>query len=175
MIPFLKLGSNSNPNTKTKEANQTFVDHHSLMKKSECRCVEVISLDIPFITVASLHTVGYECRVPLQVEVLRLFRRSTHTQATACCSDFTCFARCSSSWQLEGGGQSKQVHDNLGRKTKSFLRLLQTTCIFSNRETNVFAAQGSSACRASPAETRSLAPKLPGQLMALHTGKGQTG
>ena len=49
------------------------------MKKSECRRVEVISLDIPFITVASLHTVGYECRVPLQVEVLRLFRRSTHT------------------------------------------------------------------------------------------------
>ena len=40
------------------------------MKKSECRCVEVIGFDIPFITVASLHTVGYECRVPLQVEVL---------------------------------------------------------------------------------------------------------
>ena len=32
---------------------------------SESRYVEVISFDIPSITVASLHTVGYECRVPL--------------------------------------------------------------------------------------------------------------
>ena len=44
----------------------------------------MISPDIPSKTIASLHTVGQGCRVPLQskqwVEVLHLFRCSTHRQ-----------------------------------------------------------------------------------------------
>ena len=44
----------------------------------------VISPDIPSKTIASLHTVGQGCRVPLQnIEVLHLFRWYTHTHTHA--------------------------------------------------------------------------------------------
>ena len=70
---------------------------------------------------AKLSQATFPANIPF-VTFCYILSKKKETQSSrwkmACSITFTCFARCSSSWQWEFG-QSKQVQDNLERQMKS--------------------------------------------------------